>query len=301
MANLFDKLGGREPLFQLVENVYDLMKANPKLGKMFKAEFDVAKLTKRTADFLENNWGGSQDQCLQQSQNEASFLFQAHSSVGVTDKDYTIMVQLYDKTLKKMGIGKALIHEICEDLERYRDPIVDPKQKHRAKWLNSNKISAADEAAWKKAAEAERQKEQERKERFANFRRERKKQEQLQKKRERELEKQNALQKQNQSKQNSKQPKGIEQGYPRREIHKQSAEEAARLDGPEEEQQQQQQNFEQRSEHLQREKDTPMADGTADCSLETTAATTITPTTAATVATAATLKILKSQPVIVSL
>eukprot|EP00930_Biecheleria_cincta_P103278 TRINITY_DN95232_c0_g1_i1.p1 TRINITY_DN95232_c0_g1~~TRINITY_DN95232_c0_g1_i1.p1 ORF type:complete len:283 (+),score=51.53 TRINITY_DN95232_c0_g1_i1:64-912(+) len=199
MADLYTKIGGREPLFQLVQKVYDLMKADSRLGPMFKAEFDFAKLTQRTVDFLEHKWGGDPFQgaicgSALTDKNEVSLLWQAHSRVGVADKDYTFMIGLYEKTLKKMGVSKAVMREILEDLERYRDPIVDTKKKHREKWMNANKIGAAEEAAWQKAAETQRQKEEERKERLAAFRRERKRQEQLEKKREREREKQKCVQ-----------------------------------------------------------------------------------------------------------
>eukprot|EP00441_Pelagodinium_beii_P026413 CAMPEP_0197666178 /NCGR_PEP_ID=MMETSP1338-20131121/61738_1 /TAXON_ID=43686 ORGANISM="Pelagodinium beii, Strain RCC1491" /NCGR_SAMPLE_ID=MMETSP1338 /ASSEMBLY_ACC=CAM_ASM_000754 /LENGTH=242 /DNA_ID=CAMNT_0043245163 /DNA_START=53 /DNA_END=777 /DNA_ORIENTATION=- len=194
MANLYERLGGQEPLYKLVETVYDLMKRDAKLGKFFKAEFDVTKLTLRTAQFLEDRWGGPAfpgaicGSPLDDT-NAVSLLFQAHARVGVTNADYTLMIQLYEKTLKKMGVGNALIQQIIDDLECLRDPIVDEKRKHRDKWMKSFQISAADEAAWQKEAEAMRKKEQERKERLENFRREKKKREQQEKQAQKELQK----------------------------------------------------------------------------------------------------------------
>lgn len=166
------------------------------IGKFFKKEFDVQKLTKRTADFLEGEWGGTLFQMANQTANQnSSLLFQVHSSVGVSNADYKRMMQMYEKTLGKMSVDRTLKREILQWLETFRDPIVDEFKKHREKWLQKNKRnSIQEEAEWQKAAEAQRQKEEERKQRLAAFRRERKKQEQILKKQAREREKQNSLQ-----------------------------------------------------------------------------------------------------------
>jgi len=186
-VSIYERLGGHDPLYAMVERVYDMMNTDREMKKFFKAEFDLDKLTQRTADFLEARWGGAAFQgaiCGTQltDKNEVSLLWQAHSRVGVTNADYTSMVKMYEKTMKKMGVSKALMQEMLQDIESLRDPIVDEKRKHREKWMKSNEISAAEEAAWKKEAEARRQKEEERKERLANFRKEKKKQERLKQK-----------------------------------------------------------------------------------------------------------------------
>jgi len=207
--SLYQRLGGQEPLYQLVGTVYDLMKADSNLGKHFKPEFDFDKLTLRTCQFLEDRWGGPAfpgaicGSPLDKT-NWAGLLFQAHARVGVTDKEYTQMIGMYEKTMKKMGISKALIQEAIKDLERLREPIVDEKRKFRNKWMKSFQISSADEDAWKKEAEAMQKKEQERKEKLAAFRREKKKQEkeeQLKKEQLKKEQKQKKAQKEAQTKQ----------------------------------------------------------------------------------------------------
>eukprot|EP00931_Biecheleriopsis_adriatica_P079268 TRINITY_DN52673_c0_g1_i1.p1 TRINITY_DN52673_c0_g1~~TRINITY_DN52673_c0_g1_i1.p1 ORF type:complete len:271 (+),score=59.56 TRINITY_DN52673_c0_g1_i1:124-936(+) len=195
MVSIYERLGGRTPLYRMVEEVYKLMEADTGsagLGKFFKKEFNVQKLTKRTADFLEGEWGGEAFQMANQTASQkSSLLFQVHSSVGVSNADYKRMMQMYEKTLGKMGVDKMLKREILQWLETLRDPIVDEFKKHREKWMQKNKMnSSEEETAWQKAAELQRQQEQERRERLAAFRREKKKQEQEVKRQEQLLKKQ---------------------------------------------------------------------------------------------------------------
>jgi len=130
---LYDRIGGEDKLEKIVSNVYQAMKADKEIGKMF-ARFRLEKLQERTVDYLRGEWGGDGYQ--------GSDLFLAHSHLGVNNHQYDIMMKCYVRALKKERIGKQETQEVLESLEKMRAPCVDANLKFKEMFLKHNEREA---------------------------------------------------------------------------------------------------------------------------------------------------------------
>lgn len=119
---LYSRLGGDEPLRKMVYGVYDLMRADVKLGGFFerfaRTPETFTRLKVRTVDYFGGEWGGPP--------YEGPNLFESHASMAIDDELYDLMMRCYAEMLKRIEAGPQETQEILEKIESMRTPVVDP-------------------------------------------------------------------------------------------------------------------------------------------------------------------------------
>jgi len=133
---LFNRIGGEKILDQVVTDVYNDMRADKDIGKLF-ARFRLEKLKDRTVDYLRGEWGGPEAY-------KGSDLWISHSHMGIRNNWYDIMMKYYVKALKRAKVSKSETEECLASLEKMRAPIVDRDLKFKNMYLkHSEKLAAA--------------------------------------------------------------------------------------------------------------------------------------------------------------
>merc|ERR1740127_51864 len=89
---LYDRIGGEQKLDAIVTGVYNAMRADKEIGKVF-ARFRLERLKDRTVDYLRGEWGGDP--------YKGPDLWISHSHLGVNGHWYDVMMKYWHVILKK--------------------------------------------------------------------------------------------------------------------------------------------------------------------------------------------------------
>ncbi|CAJ1401751.1 unnamed protein product [Effrenium voratum] len=172
--SVYSRLGGLPALETFVNGFYDLM-ATDKDTKKFFENRNLENLKRRTVDYLGGLWGGDA--------YRGPDLFLAHTGLGVTTKTFDVMMKCAEKQLKIQKVASTVSGEILSDLRGMREPLCDPTGR-LAKVYNEKNLALGDpfdDAANRAAFQERQRKDEERRQKLAEFRKKKKEQEEKEK------------------------------------------------------------------------------------------------------------------------
>ena len=116
---LYEKIGGREVINDLVRVFYAKVQVDPRLSKFF-AQTDMEKLRAQQVMFITMLLGGSRT-------FTGNDLTKAHAGArgqGMADTEFDALIEHFQQALVEVGVAGPFIVEILARLEKTRDAVL---------------------------------------------------------------------------------------------------------------------------------------------------------------------------------
>lgn len=141
---LLAKFGGELAVEQYIDNVYNMMAADPGLKSFFGQSagraFNLQVLKDRTTDYLTTNapggWGDGP--------YHGPEMFSSHMNLNITMKQYDVFMACAKKGLKQKGASSEVTKLVIASFEELREPTCDPSGQLKAEF--KSKLAAAEKA-----------------------------------------------------------------------------------------------------------------------------------------------------------
>eukprot|EP00747_Dinoflagellata_sp_TGD_P067498 gnl/TRDRNA2_/TRDRNA2_155300_c0_seq1.p1 gnl/TRDRNA2_/TRDRNA2_155300_c0~~gnl/TRDRNA2_/TRDRNA2_155300_c0_seq1.p1 ORF type:complete len:546 (-),score=105.57 gnl/TRDRNA2_/TRDRNA2_155300_c0_seq1:125-1762(-) len=113
---IYSQFGGRDKFFELAHGVHELLFEHPLTEQFFPPTMDNSRITVRNVDFLVGAFGGPK--------YKGPDMISVHEFLRITDEQYDIMLECYEKVLQKMKARAGHKQVIMSQLEGMRNTIV---------------------------------------------------------------------------------------------------------------------------------------------------------------------------------
>lgn len=117
MASIFDQIGGASAVSAVVDEFYERVVADPRLGGHFTGT-DMGKLKAHQRSFVAAALGGPQEY-------RGKTMDEAHAGLGITGEDFDAVVGHLAGALTHCGVPQDTIATIAGALAPLRDQVVD--------------------------------------------------------------------------------------------------------------------------------------------------------------------------------
>ena len=116
MASLYERLGGKDGITQIANDVVELHSQNPRISPRFAAS-DLARLKKTVAQFFITGTGGS-------SVYEGKDMPSVHKGMNIDDAEFVAVLDDALAALDKNGVGQREKEEVLFVLYSMKGDIV---------------------------------------------------------------------------------------------------------------------------------------------------------------------------------
>jgi len=115
-GTLYDRLGGREAIANVVDDFYDRMLDDDRVAGFFE-DVDMTRQRAHQTQFLSYATGGPVEYT-------GAEMREAHDHLDISDTEYDIVGAHLDDALADAGVDDADRSEVMNEVEALRDPIV---------------------------------------------------------------------------------------------------------------------------------------------------------------------------------
>ncbi len=114
-TSLFESIGGRAALYQIVEAFYGRVLADPELKGLF-SQTDMEEQIRRQARFLTAAMGGPEAY-------DGRSMSDAHQNMGFTDHHFGLVAGHLEAALNDGGVSESEVHEIVSMVAPLKEEI----------------------------------------------------------------------------------------------------------------------------------------------------------------------------------
>lgn len=115
-SSLYERLGGREEIRALTDEIVRLHLENDRISHIFEG-VDTERLSRQVADFMEAGYGG-------EGEYTGRNMVETHADLGITDADFLIAGGDIEQALRNLGHGDDEIQEVMCSLMPFHEQVV---------------------------------------------------------------------------------------------------------------------------------------------------------------------------------